>query len=180
MLSLSDSNDPEFYDAFFVRLEDDESRRIVDDSGKPVARDYLLKRWRNGSDAGFLRGSAQVIKFSNVWSLPLEDRVHLCEHWTSALRQQDVEPVYQDGVTYNELVSDFFIHCSSKNIAMLQQECIRIIGSTTTKASDNAALLQHFKPDIIIVEEAAEVFESNIISSLISSAAQMILIGDHQ
>jgi len=40
--------------------------------------------------------------------------------------------------------------------------------------------LQRVKPRIVIVEEAAEVFEAHIVTSLTSSCEHLILIGDHQ
>ena len=41
-------------------------------------------------------------------------------------------------------------------------------------------LLQRLKPRITIVEEAAEVLESHIVTSLTSGCQHLILIGDHQ
>lgn len=41
-------------------------------------------------------------------------------------------------------------------------------------------LLQNVQPKIVIVEEAAEVLEAHIITTLSSSCQHLILIGDHQ
>lgn len=51
---------------------------------------------------------------------------------------------------------------------------------TTTGAARLQVTLQALKCRIVIVEEAAEVLESHIITSLTSHCAQLILIGDHQ
>lgn len=51
---------------------------------------------------------------------------------------------------------------------------------TTTGAARLQATLQTLKFRIVIVEEAAEVLESHIITSLTSHCAHLILIGDHQ
>ena len=55
-----------------------------------------------------------------------------------------------------------------------------IIGMTTTCAAKYHTILSEVKPRIIIIEEAAEVFESHIISCLNKDCDQMILIGDHK
>ncbi|CAJ1404526.1 unnamed protein product [Effrenium voratum] len=54
----------------------------------------------------------------------------------------------------------------------------RIIGMTVTGASINAALLSQIKPDVVIVEEAAEVLEPQIMAVLGPWVKQLILIGD--
>ena len=56
----------------------------------------------------------------------------------------------------------------------------KIIGCTTTGAAKNQSLLQLVKPKIVIAEEAAEVFESHIITCLTPSCEQLILIGDNE
>lgn len=51
---------------------------------------------------------------------------------------------------------------------------------TTTGAARLQTSLQALKCQIVIVEEAAEVLESHIVTSLTSHCAHLILIGDHQ
>ena len=55
-----------------------------------------------------------------------------------------------------------------------------IIGMTTTCAAKYHVILNEVKPRIIIIEEAAEVLESHIISCLNPYCDQLILIGDHE
>jgi superfamily I DNA and/or RNA helicase len=51
---------------------------------------------------------------------------------------------------------------------------------TTTGCAKNADLLKSTNFPIIIVEEAAEVFEAHILTSLSKQTEHLILIGDHQ
>lgn len=51
---------------------------------------------------------------------------------------------------------------------------------TTTGAARLQTSLQALKNQIVIVEEAAEVLESHIVTSLTSHCSHLILIGDHQ
>lgn len=54
-----------------------------------------------------------------------------------------------------------------------------IVAMTTTGSSRYHSVLKDIGPRIIIVEEAAEVFESHIVASLSKSCEHLILIGDH-
>ena len=55
-----------------------------------------------------------------------------------------------------------------------------VVGMTTTGASKYHAMLQKLRPKIIIIEEAAEVLECHIVTTLTASTQQIIMIGDHQ
>ncbi|ODM90748.1 NFX1-type zinc finger-containing protein 1 [Orchesella cincta] len=54
-----------------------------------------------------------------------------------------------------------------------------IIGMTTTGAAKHHLLLEYAKPEIVIIEEAAEILEARLITSLTKDCKQLILIGDH-
>lgn len=54
-----------------------------------------------------------------------------------------------------------------------------IIAMTTTGACKYKELLKSIDPDIIMVEEAAEVLEAQVITCLTENTKQLILIGDH-
>ena len=54
---------------------------------------------------------------------------------------------------------------------------------TVTRAAMSTQILQHMKPDIIIVEEAAEVLEANMLGSLFignNPETHIVMIGDHK
>ncbi|KAK5640473.1 hypothetical protein RI129_011284 [Pyrocoelia pectoralis] len=55
-----------------------------------------------------------------------------------------------------------------------------VVGMTTTSAARLQTVLQGLRSPIVIVEEAAEVLESHIVTSLTSHCKHLILIGDHQ
>jgi hypothetical protein len=54
-----------------------------------------------------------------------------------------------------------------------------IVAMTTTGSSRYHSVLKDIGPRIVIVEEAAEVFESHIVASLSKNCEHLILIGDH-
>ncbi|KAI5644350.1 AAA domain-containing protein [Phthorimaea operculella] len=57
---------------------------------------------------------------------------------------------------------------------------IKVVGMTTSGAARLRKLLQALAPPIVIVEEAAEVLEQHIVTSLTKDCQHLILIGDHQ
>ena len=56
----------------------------------------------------------------------------------------------------------------------------RVVGMTTTWAAQNHKLVRQLRPRVVIIEEAAELFEAHIISCLTKYCQHLILIGDHQ
>lgn len=56
----------------------------------------------------------------------------------------------------------------------------KVVGFTVTGACINNHLLQALQPEVIIVEEAAEITEPQLVACLHGKLRQLILIGDHQ
>ncbi|XP_021953554.2 NFX1-type zinc finger-containing protein 1 [Folsomia candida] len=56
----------------------------------------------------------------------------------------------------------------------------KVVGMTTTGAAKYYDILQNLNSKIVIVEEAAEVQESHIVTCLTKSCQHLILIGDHR
>lgn len=54
-----------------------------------------------------------------------------------------------------------------------------VVGMTTTGCATNQDLTQQLQPSVIIVEEAAEVLEAQLLCCLTGGVHQVILIGDH-
>ena len=65
-----------------------------------------------------------------------------------------------------------------KDVEILQK--MDVIAMTTTGAAKYKRVLQQIKAKIMVVEEAAEILESHIFTSLNPDIEQLILIGDHQ
>ena len=55
-----------------------------------------------------------------------------------------------------------------------------VIAMTTTCASRYRHVLRNIQPKVVVIEEAAEVLEAHVISSLVKETQHCILIGDHQ
>ncbi|KAJ5709968.1 hypothetical protein N7493_009560 [Penicillium malachiteum] len=65
----------------------------------------------------------------------------------------------------------------------LDLRCLRdadVIGITTTGLARNLNMLRRLKSKVLICEEAGEVMEAHMLTSLLPSVEHLILIGDHQ
>lgn len=65
-----------------------------------------------------------------------------------------------------------------RKLGLLQE--MAVVGMTTTAVSKYQVLLKELRPEIVIVEEAAEVLEAHILTALHPRTNHVILIGDHQ
>nr|XP_053646652.1 LOW QUALITY PROTEIN: NFX1-type zinc finger-containing protein 1-like [Cherax quadricarinatus] len=55
-----------------------------------------------------------------------------------------------------------------------------VVGMTTTGAAQYHNVMQQLAPPVVIIEEAAEVLEAHVITSLSVNCKHLIMIGDHQ
>jgi hypothetical protein len=182
-----ESDEPEILVFFQVpQLED--GFKLVGPSGKAVLDDYLWDCWRRGDT--FPTWMLQYVNgntadgFEAFWASSFDTRVAMIELW----RREILEPA---ATLLNDLVADLnslvqekqSLHQDS-DLQILRQA--RIIGATTAGAAAYRDLLAAKAVGIVLVEEAGEVMESHILSSLSGtgedsdSTKQLILIGDHK
>merc|ERR1711976_326307 len=57
---------------------------------------------------------------------------------------------------------------------------MEVVGMTTTAVSKFSVLLKELRPEVVVVEEAAEVLEAHVLTALQPRTQQVVLIGDHQ
>jgi hypothetical protein len=181
------SDEPDILVFFRVpQLED--GFTLVGPSGKAVPDDYLWDCWQRGDV--FPTWMLQYIDgdtadgFGAFWASSFDARIAMIELW----RKEILEPA---ATLLNDLVADLnslvqekqSLHQDS-DLQILRQA--RIIGATTAGAAAYRDLLAEKAAGIVLVEEAGEVMESHILSSLSSSGEdsdstkQLILIGDHK
>ena len=115
---------------------------------------------------------------NDIHNLSLDDRWRLYRYWHSLYLNHLCLKCEENFKEYNKL-------CAEKD--RLKKEADRyaletadIIGMTTTGAAKYRHILDLVKPRIVIVEEAAEVLESHIVSALNAGTQHLILIGDHK
>ncbi|XP_051887506.1 NFX1-type zinc finger-containing protein 1 isoform X2 [Pristis pectinata] len=146
---------------------------------QPRAQKKKMKKKARGElQNGGVMSAAEEKTISNIWLLPLKDRWRLYRLWSS-MYQMDIrrriiqhEQLYQaaaDRLTELRLQEDLWVLKEAK-----------VVGMTTTGAAKYRKVLQEVQPRIVVVEEAAEVLEAHLITTLSIACQHLILIGDHQ
>eukprot|EP00742_Colponemidia_sp_Colp-10_P011742 GILJ01013092.1.p1 GENE.GILJ01013092.1~~GILJ01013092.1.p1 ORF type:complete len:1832 (-),score=214.16 GILJ01013092.1:109-5445(-) len=115
---------------------------------------------------------------TEVWNMNLQERWRMHNYWAGRSRQQLQQRVQDYADSYKNLAKALQETNQLQQLEVLSQS--RIVGMTTTGAAKQHRLLRELRPKIVIVEEAAEVLESHIITTLTAHTEQLILIGDHQ
>jgi hypothetical protein len=114
----------------------------------------------------------------NVWCLPIVDRWRLYSYWASCYCEEKSILIRNLCVQYNGLANHLTEVSSEEDYQVLRKALV--VGMTTTGAAKYRQLLQRVHPKIVIVEEAAEVLEAHVVTTLTSRCEHLILIGDHQ
>ncbi|XP_078098554.1 NFX1-type zinc finger-containing protein 1-like [Mustelus asterias] len=114
----------------------------------------------------------------NVWELSLHDRWRLYRLWLSKYQVENRRQMLTHEEQYQRIVNRLVELRNQEEMIVLRQS--KVMGMTTTGAAKYRSVLQDIRPKIVIVEEAAEVLEAHIITTLSSACEHLILIGDHQ
>ncbi|KAK2747019.1 hypothetical protein FQN55_005288 [Onygenales sp. PD_40] len=169
-------DDLSYFDAFKVPNEQDGMTR-VGRKGKNVQKDYLLKRWAGGKDAGMFKDVVKH-KFPRVWQMPSSERASKLQGWKMGIVKDHIIDMNKYGKDYDSTLKQIDTIYRQKDLDVLRQK--RIIGCTTTAAAKYVHQIQTVLPGVLLVEEVGEILESHILTALGPETKQMILIGDHK
>jgi hypothetical protein len=114
----------------------------------------------------------------DLWGLSVSRRRAVYRHWV-----RETYRSHQEDLT--ALCDRYARNCNELQRLQhdLEMEVLseaRVIGMTTTAVAKYQPLLSAIKPEVIVVEEAAEVLEAHIVTALTGATKHLILIGDHQ
>ena len=113
-----------------------------------------------------------------IWKIGFRKRWELYKSWVEELKTDLTETLEEYEDNFLRYCQDIKTATRDKHIEALRQA--DVIGMTTTGAAIHYEVLQSIKPRIVIVEEAAEVLEGHIVTSLSDECEHLILIGDHK
>lgn len=115
----------------------------------------------------------------NLFSLSLKEKWELYRLWRSRLQRHCQGNIYNcQDAEYEDVLQKLHEVDRDEDLDVLSKA--KVIGMTTTCAAKNRDLLQRIQPKIVIIEEAAEVLEAHILTSIPMNCEHVILIGDHQ
>ena len=122
--------------------------------------------------------SEEAQRVEDIWKLNKENRWRLYNHWAQEFIRDTKTTSQIFAAEYEEICRERQTWQHELDFHLLQQA--DIVGMTTTGAAKYNYILQRLSPKIVVIEEAAEVLESHIVSCLSSGAQQLVLIGDHK
>lgn len=155
-------------------------REIV--QGALVTDSEPLGAWVDGSGPGDLIGNGEERTIEQLlvvgkWTLTNEERKRLLQYWHKSAME---ELLLQLQVLTQKHASEKEHLTSLHNQADAQVfDQVDVVGITTTGLANNADLLRSLKAKVLICEEAGEVLESHVLTTLLPSIEHAILIGDH-
>ncbi|KAI9668499.1 MAG: hypothetical protein M1829_005377 [Trizodia sp. TS-e1964] len=172
------SDDLPYFEAFSVPQQFDEGMTQVGRKGKAIDKFYLLDRWLRGlPDAGIFK-ILQPEGASEIWNFPLEARQASRIRWQTAITNDFVTEIKEVGRHFNEEQARLDKIFAERDTAILRSK--RIIACTTNGAAKYASGIQSASPKVVLVEEAGEILEAHILTSMGPQTDQLIMIGDHK
>ncbi|KAI0886446.1 P-loop containing nucleoside triphosphate hydrolase protein [Annulohypoxylon maeteangense] len=194
-VKLPDEEEPDFegvedidsldLDAEDYDLELDDC--IVDEDencGRIEGKFLPIRHLWTGMNPQHLTGDDLVIRRelqkSDLWDIDTKYRGAVYQHWQKtllALHRQHFHHILADNVRISKNLK---INRWYKDTKCIKSRQIEIIGCTTTGLCKYRGLLAALRPRTLLIEEAAETREANILSALYGSLQQLILVGDHQ
>jgi len=120
----------------------------------------------------------EAMSVDNIWLLSPSDRRRLYLFWIESYRERFRAEIQRGEQEYDQL-------CQEQVAVRFEEEenVIRratVVGMTTSGAARYHSTLQSIAPRVVVIEEAAEVMEAHIITSLSHDTKHTILIGDHK
>ena len=139
--------------------------------GKQLKSDDVWTNWL----AGKSRGPSSM---TSLWSLSKAARNVVAERWrreiTAPYRKLYAEEFRKYLSCHDELVA-----CRRESqLAALRKA--RVIGATTTGAAKVKGMIDAADARVVLVEEAGEILEAHVLTTLTEQTRHLILIGDHK
>jgi helicase required for RNAi-mediated heterochromatin assembly 1 len=154
---------------------------IGDDDYESLKGQYShIREFFCGQENGFVSKKAigEYMRYHDLWKIPLKARGAVY----NALRNDAKEKI-RAGI--RKLLVLYNLNCENMQIGKWERDYFtlqdaNIIGMTTTGLSKYRGLVSSLKPQVILIEEAAEAIEAPISAACFDSLQHLILVGDHK
>lgn len=157
--------------------------RFDDEGFQTVGRDPF-STWQNTGAVfnenytGLDIDSILALAEKDVHKLFAIDRRHLVDWWISNIQKNITDDLFEsikESRGFRQEIDN--IH---EEVDRRVPQTAQVIGVTTTGLAGRISTLRHVNCKILICEEAGEIMESHMISTMIPSIEHIISIGDHQ
>ena len=113
-----------------------------------------------------------------LWDLSLEERAILVQLNISQKCDQ-LKKLFQDLTNQYKCKCLQLTELQNQHTATIMKDK-KVIGMTITCAAIQQSLLKEIEPDIVLVEEAAEILEPQLVACIGTRTKYLLMIGDHQ
>ena len=120
----------------------------------------------------------EAASISNLWSLDRTQRCRLYLYWRDRHITHARQQLEDHSTKYRSACEEFKLRKQDMDMTIVQVS--DVVGMTTTGAAKHNHIIKSIRPKILVIEEAAEIFEPHIFTSLSPTVQQLVLIGDHQ
>jgi len=155
-------------------LENSQGFARVGANGAQVKDDYLWCKWLEGKGPAPFNDRKDL----PLWRLSKDERVKRKLEWQQLVHAEHRQELAQAMATIEEATEEIRQLQKQNHEEILRSH--RIIGITTTKAAMEKDLLDAVAPGIVLVEEAAEILEAHVLTSISPACEQLVMIGDHK
>ncbi|KAI1778728.1 P-loop containing nucleoside triphosphate hydrolase protein [Hypoxylon cercidicola] len=159
-------------------VDEDENAGRID--GKFIPIKHL---WSGANPKSHSENDAVIrreLQKSDLWDIDVKYRGAVYQYWQKKLLSKHHQ-VFRNLLAVNtKTTKNLKINRWYKDTLCIKSSRIEVIGCTTTGLCKYRGLLAALQPRTMLIEEAAETREANILSALYGSLQQLILVGDHQ
>ncbi|RYO79236.1 hypothetical protein DL766_001699 [Monosporascus sp. MC13-8B] len=194
-ISPDDYKDPIFEEAEEEKVDD------VDAEDYNIELDECVAD--NDTDRGIIRGTFVPVKHlwtganphnysgsdfrirremnrPNLWAIDSSLRGAVYAAWQKRMLELHLAEFRKALADNKRITKNLKINRWFKDTQIIKGSQLEVIGCTTTGLTKYRGLLAALQPRTMLIEEAAETREANIVSALYPSLQQLILVGDHQ
>ncbi|KAL1905906.1 hypothetical protein Sste5344_008293 [Sporothrix stenoceras] len=173
-------NGPQYDDNNDYGYSDDDDNKYDEDGfttvihGKPQD---IIRQWLRSGEVGSGSPTAGNALGGKLFALTRDERNAAYRQWQTesfTYVQDDVEIRYDEYVAAKKTFDK-----ARKEVDLRCLKMANIVGMTTTGLAKNHDLLRHLNSKVLLCEEAGEVLEAHMLTSLLPSMQHAILIGDH-
>ena len=161
-------NDPSAFDELNVTIP--RGMNLVNKNGNVSNGDELWIKW--------LRGVINSNTSSDsIWSLTKTQRNDRLKKWQTEWRRERLSYLVKSMNRYTKISEDILALRDEAKVPAIRQA--KVIGCTTTSAAKHIQMLSSAEPTVVIIEEAGEILESHVLTTMSPSLQRLIMIGDH-
>jgi len=147
---------------------------LVGKRGKQLRPDHLWKAWQEGNAPSPFDDRAS----QPPWTWSEEKRRMKLAEWLECFKEDAVEEFEAARKHYNCLDAQLTeLHRASERIVLRDA---RVVGATTTGAAKYRSLIDAADIGFVLMEEAGEVLEAHVHTSLTDNTKHLVMIGDHR